>query len=231
MPSLRTWLQVLWAALTSGSTQAFYDRIAGVYDTVFQRHSVHADVMMEAVREYMPCADDGAVIDLACGTGLLTERLAEAGYSPIGIDFSEASLRVLQARLPRVHVVQADAERLALASGCASAVLCLGSWRHFSNPDAVASEIARVLRPGGFAIIGYFPPAFGGVFQLRDSWLRVRIERVYDYVVKLAGYSDRTSSTLEYEAKEILRSYFRNVRSIPSGSDCQAVFAQFPLER
>ena len=231
MPSLRAWLQVLWAVLTSGSTRAFYDCVASIYDTVFQRHSVHADVMIEVLRQNMSSTDDCVVIDLACGTGFLTERLTAAGYCPIGIDFSEASLRILQARLPRVHVVQANAERLPLVSGCASAVLCLGSWRHFSDPDAVASEIARVLRPGGIAIIGYFPPAFGGVFQIRTSWLRTRIERFYDYVVKLAGYSDSTSSMLEGEAKEILHSYFRNVRSIPSGSDCRAVLARFPSER
>lgn len=231
MSKPHAWLQVLRAALTSASTQAFYDRVASVYDTVFQRHGVHADVMIKILRQHVPDAGDGVVIDLACGTGFLTARLAAGGYSPIGIDFSEPCLRALQARLPHVPVVQADAERLPLTCGCASAVLCLGAWRHFSDPEAVSSEIARVLKPGGLAIISYFPPAFGGVLQIRSSWLRPWVAGIYDRIMRLWGYSDRTGRALEDEATEILHSYFREVQRIPSGPNCRAVLARFPIER
>ena len=36
--------------------------------------------------------EDGLVLDLACGTGVMTELLAEAGYDMIGIDQSEEML-------------------------------------------------------------------------------------------------------------------------------------------
>lgn len=230
MASLRAWLTLARAALTSGSTREFYDRVASVYDTIFNRHGIHADVMLGVLRRYVPTADDGYVIDLACGTGFLTERLFTAGYRPIGIDFSEPSLRILRDRLPQVPVLLADAERLPLAPGCAAAVLCLGSWRHFSDPDAVASEIARVLRPDGVAIISYFPPAFGGVLQIRHKLLRAWVEGAYDHLVRFRGYSDRAGSDLEDEAMRILHRHFENVSHIPSGTYAGALVARLPRD-
>lgn len=228
MTSLRAWLQVLGAALTSGSTREFYDRVADVYDTVFDRHAIHADVMLELLRQHVPTTDDDFVIDLACGTGFLTGRLAAEGYSPIGIDFSEPSLRVLRDRLPSIPIVTADARRLPLTDDCASAVLCLGSWRHFPDPDSVASEIARVLRPGGLVIISYFPPAFGGVFHIRNSWVRPWLEKAYDRLVRLWGYSDRTSGSLERETIGLLQRHFMEVSRIRSGAHAWALVARAP---
>jgi ubiquinone/menaquinone biosynthesis C-methylase UbiE len=226
--SLLAWLHVLGAALTSISTRRFYDRVAASYDAVFRRHGVHADVMVDVLRQHVPTSDDDFVVDLACGTGFLTARLAAEGYRPIGIDFSEPSLRVLLDRLPSVAVVLADAHRLPLTSGCAAAVLCLGSWRHFADPDAVASEIARVLRPDGIAIISYFPPAFGGVIQINNAWLRRWMAWVYDHLVRLWGFVDRTGEALETEAMDALYCYFDDVRRIPSGKDCRALVARVP---
>jgi len=39
---------------------------------------------------------DGLVLDLGCGTGTMTELLAEAGYDMIGVDLSEEMLRIAQ---------------------------------------------------------------------------------------------------------------------------------------
>ena len=37
---------------------------------------------------------DGLVLELGCGTGKMTEQLAEAGYDMIGVDMSEEMLEV-----------------------------------------------------------------------------------------------------------------------------------------
>ncbi len=40
--------------------------------------------------------EDGLVLDLGCGTGSMTEQLAEMGYDMIGVDFSEEMLEIAQ---------------------------------------------------------------------------------------------------------------------------------------
>ena len=41
---------------------------------------------------------DGLVLELGCGTGKMTEHLAEAGYDMIGVDMSEEMLEVAMER-------------------------------------------------------------------------------------------------------------------------------------
>lgn len=222
------WLRVLGAALTTGSTRAFFDRIAPVYDVAFDRHARHADVMLQILRDSLPSEKDGLVIDLGCGTGFLTRGLVSAGYRALGIDVSEQSLRVMHEFLPTASVVQADAGQLPLESECADAVLCLGAWRHLPSPDAAASEIARVLRPDGIAIVSYFPPAFGGVFHLKRTWLRSRLSWLYDRLMPLLGYSDKVGEGLETQAVSALKTHFETVRRVPSGANWTALVAKYP---
>src|SRR3954447_6959103 len=62
------------------------------------------------------------VVELACGTAYFSAWLARAGASVVGVDLSGEQLgtaRRLQRRLgPEFPLVQADAERVPLASGC-----------------------------------------------------------------------------------------------------------------
>lgn len=52
---------------------------------------------------------DGTVLDLGCGNGALTHRLAEAGYSPTGMDASPDLLAVAKANYPEIPFIQGDA--------------------------------------------------------------------------------------------------------------------------
>ncbi len=69
-----------------------YTGFAGVYD-LFMEDVPYEDWCLW-IRETL--ADhgihDGLVLDLGCGTGVMTELLAEAGYDMTGIDFSEEML-------------------------------------------------------------------------------------------------------------------------------------------
>ncbi|GMA25356.1 putative methyltransferase [Luteimicrobium album] len=88
------------------------------------------------------------VLDLAAGTGLLTERLVARGLDVVAVDASPAMLAELTARLPTVEAHVGTAESVPLDDGSVDAVLVATAWHWFD--EAVAGrEIARVLRPGG----------------------------------------------------------------------------------
>ncbi|MFJ4870242.1 class I SAM-dependent methyltransferase [Streptomyces sp. NPDC088757] len=91
------------------------------------------------------------LLDLACGTGLVTERLVRPGLRVYGADAAHAMLRVAAGRVPG-RTVRADARRLPLPDASLDAVCAV--WLLHLVPFAadVVAEAARVLRPGGVLI-------------------------------------------------------------------------------
>jgi SAM-dependent methyltransferase len=97
------------------------------------------------------------VLDLGCGAGLdsliAAQQIGARGLV-VGIDFgAEMLARARQAaralRASNVIFCQADAERLPLRNGSIDAALINGIFNLNPAREAIFSELARVLRPGG----------------------------------------------------------------------------------
>ena len=71
-----------------------YTSFASVYDTFMDNipYEEWADYLIGLLKEYGIA--DGLVADLGCGTGNMTELLADAGYDMIGIDNAEEMLEI-----------------------------------------------------------------------------------------------------------------------------------------
>lgn len=71
-----------------------YTSFASVYDTFMDNipYGEWAEYLVELLKEHQ--VDDGLVLDLGCGTGSMTELLAQAGYDMIGIDNAEEMLEI-----------------------------------------------------------------------------------------------------------------------------------------
>ena len=117
------------------------------------------------VREELPriaaCARRRPVLDLACGRGRNALTVAGAGLRTIGLDRDAAALAELGARAREADAaiarVRADVEAghaLPFATGSLGAVLV---FRFLFRP--LASEIARVLAPGGLLVYETFTTA------------------------------------------------------------------------
>lgn len=139
-----------------------YQSEADMYERLISRQPSLAGVI-DAI-----CPYAGAdVIDLGAGTGRLTLPLAEKARSVTALDASEAMLEVISAKasaagLHQVKVQVADHRQLPLSDECADLVVAgwticyLASMNHpewRNNLKAVLSELRRILRPGGTAII------------------------------------------------------------------------------
>jgi len=230
MTELRQWFRIAWAALTSGSNQAFYDRISPIYDQVYVEHAVHADTMVRLLDElYRDRQRETLVLDLGCGTGLLSKLLLQHGFRVIGIDLSLRSLGILQQTEPRIPVLQTDAAQLPIADGALQGVVCLGVWRHFVDQQLVLDEIRRVLDREGTLILGYFPPALGGALHVGSGWFGALLSRLYRPFTRWLGYSDRADPALEAEAFAGAGARFAEVTTIPSGRHWRLILARQPV--
>jgi ubiquinone/menaquinone biosynthesis C-methylase UbiE/uncharacterized protein YbaR (Trm112 family) len=102
----------------------------------------------------------GTVLDNGCGTGVFLERLnrdGRPGTRFVGTDLSMGMLERAERRRADcngvIHLVQADACRLPFADDSFDLVFARGLLHHLPDPEAGAREMARVLRPGGVALV------------------------------------------------------------------------------
>ncbi len=100
---------------------------------------------------------DDRVLDVACGTGLVTAALVERwGCRVVGLDQSEAMLeraRSKAAANPRLAAratfVEGEAERLPFADEEFDHLTFTYLLRYVDQPGATLQELARVVKPGG----------------------------------------------------------------------------------
>jgi len=96
------------------------------------------------------------VLDVACGTGLVALRAAEAvapGGEVVGTDISERMVSAARATaeqqgLSALRFERGEAERIAFGDGSFDAVLCGLGMMYVPEPAAALAEFRRVLRPG-----------------------------------------------------------------------------------
>lgn len=97
------------------------------------------------------------VLDIACGTGLVSRDLVERwGCSVVGLDQSAPMLTRARAKLAadprlaeRVTLVEGEAERLPFADGEFDHLTFTYLLRYVDDPAATLAELARVVKPGG----------------------------------------------------------------------------------
>jgi SAM-dependent methyltransferase len=88
------------------------------------------------------------VLDLAAGTGKLTQGLLRTGAEIVAVEPDRAMLAELHRLLPDVRALAGTAERIPLGDGSVDAVV-VGQAIHWFDPERAFEEIARVLAPGG----------------------------------------------------------------------------------
>lgn len=108
--------------------------------------------------------DARSIVDLGCGTGLLTRSLARPGRTVIGVDPSRTMLDYARAQ-PRSELVtwlHGDASALA-PTGTVDLALCTGNAIMHVSPEKLPSTlttVAAALRPGGIVSFESRNPAF-----------------------------------------------------------------------
>jgi SAM-dependent methyltransferase len=114
------------------------------------------------------------VLEVGCGPGHLSIRLARHGFDVTGLDLDPAMIARAQANADRLDngdqrrpsFVVGDVATLAFPDGSFDLVVSTLSMHHWADPTAGLAEIGRVLRPGARALIwdlrpGVRPHLFG----------------------------------------------------------------------
>lgn len=139
-----------------------------------------------------PLSRRATVLDLACGDGYLLELLLRRGQPElrsIGVDMSEAELDGARRRLGgRAELHLGRAQSIPLQDACCDFVLSHMAIFLMDDLPAVASEIRRVLKPGGvFSSIVGRGTAPSPAFEIFSDMIRDVKAREPNFVSRRLG--------------------------------------------
>jgi 2-polyprenyl-6-hydroxyphenyl methylase/3-demethylubiquinone-9 3-methyltransferase len=138
--------------------KAYYDRLAPRLVAVEGRNwhlQSRMALVLETIDRFAQPA--GRVLDVGCGTGFLLERLAERGFSGVGIDLSPESVDHARRRLAEIGA----ADRLRAEVGSAyeppegpfDLIALTDVLEHLEDPRACLRALRERLAPGGLLVV------------------------------------------------------------------------------
>lgn len=133
----------------------------------------------------------GDAVDAACGTGRHAATLASLGHRVVGVDTTEEMLAVARAKGPNVDFRRGRLEALPLEDASADLLTCALAIEHVESLGPVFREFARVLRPGGQAIISDMHPSWkmlGGVAAFPTADGKPGVPFVAGYTHQVSDY-------------------------------------------
>jgi trans-aconitate 2-methyltransferase len=181
------------------------------------------------VLDRLPLAGDERVLDAGCGSGRVTELLAERlpRGTVVAVDGSPAMVEAARERLApfgdRIEYVVADLGRPLPIETRVDAVLSTATFHWVPDHDALFRNLAAVIRPGGRLVAqcggaGNMASIQRVLATTGDGWLgAVHFETVLDTARRLdaAGFVDiecwLTDAPTWFEAGEPFETYLRTV--------------------
>ena len=89
------------------------------------------------------------VLDVACGPGIVSEKIYERGASPVGIDFSPEMIRLARQSYPHLEFSEGDAQELSYEDASFDCVVMNFGMLHLPKPLQAMKEANRVIRKKG----------------------------------------------------------------------------------
>jgi len=122
---------------------------------------------------------DSKLLDIGCGSSPII-----GGYkNATGIDLNGSKIAFIKSKYPELRFMRMDAENLEFGDNSFDSVLCIELVEHLKNPKIVISEIARVLKESGVAVIA--TPDYGRPWwYLAELFTPTKQEHVYKFTRK-----------------------------------------------
>ena len=201
-----------------------WDKASGAYEQYWSRQLAPAQTRLLELADLKP---GERVLDIACGTGLVTLPAARA-VGPegrvVGTDLSQemVSRAADEARalgIGHATFEQMDAEDLRVPPGSCDVALCALGLMYVPDPLKALTEMHRVVRPGGRAVVAVWGArhrcGWAEIFPIVDRRVASEVCPMFFQLgagdmlrntMEAAGFSDlhvdRIATTLQYESPD-----------------------------
>jgi ubiquinone/menaquinone biosynthesis C-methylase UbiE len=175
------------------------DGYAAWAETYDEMDNALLDVEQPVLHDILEGFEPGDAADIACGTGRVTAILSELGHRVTAVDPSEQMLERARAKDLGATFVTGSFDPIPLADDSVDLVTCALALAHVTELATPMREIARILRPGGAAVLSDIHPiavATGAqaFFRTADDGRAVTVNFVHQvshYVAafRAAGFS------------------------------------------
>lgn len=113
----------------------------------YEQHGAFVHRLAGGVLEWLAAQPGERILDLGCGDGQLTRRIAATGARVVGLDAS--AQMAAAARACGIDVTEGSAESIPFATASFDAVFSNAALHWVRDQDAMLAEVKRVLKPGG----------------------------------------------------------------------------------
>lgn len=161
----------------------FFTGTSSSYDTVANIATFGQDtIWKKAILDLIPNGNH-KVLDLACGTGILSFALAQKASCVVGLDITEDSIRIA-----REKALLHDMTNMSFYVSAAEAIpqadrefdfVTASYLPKYCDIDQVVSEVARVLKRGGMLIMHDF--TYPDNYAMKGLW------NAYFEILRIAG--------------------------------------------
>ena len=133
-----------------------FDNQAGSYDS---RNASYCEKVWNSVLPILPEVKGRWVLDAGCGTGMITERLADDVGSwgqIVGVDISPKMLEKATSRLAdrrNITLLRAEMNKVPERDRSFDVVVCINVLRHVEDLDPALREWRRLLKPDGELLV------------------------------------------------------------------------------
>lgn len=179
-----------------------YTSFASVYDHLMEEipYDEWCEYIIGLLREYG--IEDGLVLELGCGTGSITERMAAAGYDMIGVDNSTQMLQLAQEKKEasgyEILYLHQDMREFELYGTVRAVVSLCDTMNYLLEPEEltqVCSLVNNYLDPGGLFLFDmkspfYYKECVGNdVYVEQEEDLSLIWENYYDDETRINEYA------------------------------------------
>lgn len=141
------------------SSSAFFDAEAARYDASYEADDWAGKFLRQRLRAALAALGNGPgqILDAGMGAGRLVAELDARGWTVTGVDSSARMVELARKRLPKLaeRLVEADLAALPFPGGSFDAAVATGALEYVGDLAKGLGELARVLRPGGRAVVSF----------------------------------------------------------------------------
>ncbi|MFW5973208.1 MAG: class I SAM-dependent methyltransferase [Bacteroidota bacterium] len=201
-----------------------WDKAAPVYEEAWQDPLQHTQERLLELADLQP---GERVLDIACGTGLVTfpaaERVGHDG-AVTAVDLSDSMVAAVEEKsrqngFGRIEARQMDAESLSFDDASFDVVLCSLGLMYVPDPTAAVREMYRVLAPGGRTVTAVWGHrdrcGWAEIFPIIDRRVKSEVCPLFfqlgtggalEYAFETAGFEhiemERFSKPLHFDSPE-----------------------------